>query len=203
MEAHAGRERETLATTVGTAQFFTLAFGTIIGVGWVIYLGYWLEPAGPAGAAIGFGAGTLLVALIGLCYAEMAAMYPVSGGELAYAYEAFGTGVSFIAGWFLAFVYTAVTAWEGIAIGVLAENLFPGFGGPVLYSAFGSDVRLGHLTLGIGLMAFFTYLNVRGVSAAARLQEILTYSFLVICAIVIVAGITGGTTSNLSPGVRA
>ena len=71
--------RPSLQRAIGKGQFFTLAFGTIIGVGWIIYLGYWLAPAGPLGAAIGFGAGTLLIALIGLCYAEMASMFPVSG----------------------------------------------------------------------------------------------------------------------------
>ena len=76
-----------LGKTVGARQFFTLAFGTIIGVGWVIYLGFWLEQSGPLGAILGFAAGALLVALIGLCYAEMAAMFHVSGGEVVSNYS--------------------------------------------------------------------------------------------------------------------
>lgn len=191
--------RATLKQAVSRWQFFTLAFGTIVGVGWVIYLGHWLAPAGPLGAAIGFFAGTLLVALIALCYAEMAAMFPVSGGELAYVFEALGTGASFITGWTLAFVYTAVTTWEGIAIGVLAEHLFPGLGGPVLYTLFDTPVRLGTMVLGLAFMAFFVGMNVRGVGHAARLQDVLTYTFLGLGLVFIGAGLVFGHSTNLEP----
>ena len=191
--------RPTLQKAVGPGQFFTIAFGTIIGVGWVIYLGYWLEPAGPAGAALGFAAGTALVVIIGLCYAEMAAMFPVSGGEVAYTYEAFGTGVSFITGWLLSFIYTAVTSWEAIAVGVLAQDLFPGLMGPRLYDAFGAPVHLGPLMLGLGAMVFFTTLNYRGVRSATRVQDVLTYGFLAVCALFIGAGILYGDVGNLTP----
>ncbi|NNF27741.1 MAG: APC family permease [Gemmatimonadetes bacterium] len=194
-----GSERATLRKAVGAGQFFTIAFGTIIGVGWVIYLGYWLEPAGPLGAVIGFSAGTVLVALIGLCYAEMAAMFPVSGGEVAYTYEAFGTGVSFITGWLLAFIYTAVTAWEAIAVGVLARDLFPGWVGPRLYAAFGAPVHVGPLVLGLAAMAFFTTLNYRGLRGAARVQDVLTYGFLAVSVLFIGAGLVYGDVDNLTP----
>ena len=191
--------RPTLRRSVRGFQFFTLAFGTIIGVGWVVYLGYWLEPAGPVGAAIGFGAGTLLIALIGLCYAEMASMFPVSGGELAYAYESFGTGAGFITAWTLAFIYTAVAGWEGIAIGVLAESMFPGFGGPAWYTLFEVPVRPGKLALGLGFMVFIVWMNVRGVSKAARFQDVLTYGFLAICACFVGAAFLLGDAANLQP----
>jgi len=192
-------ERATLEKAVGTRQFFTMAFGTIIGVGWVIYLGYWLEPAGPMGAILGFVAGTALVVLIGLCYAEMAAMIPVSGGEVAYTYEAFGTGASFITGWMLAFVYTAVTSWEGIAMGVLAENLFPAVAGPTLYTVMGTPVKAGTLMIGLTAMVFFTALNFRGVRWAARFQDVLTYAFLAISVLFIGAGFVYGDVANLTP----
>lgn len=194
-----GPERVHLGQTVGSSQFFTIAFGTIIGVGWVIYLGLWLEPAGPLGAILGFAAGTALITLIGLCYAEMAAMFPVSGGEVAYTYEAFGTGPSFITGWLLAFVYTAITSWEAIAIGVLAQNLFPAIAGPTLYEVFGTPVRVGSLALGLAAMLFFTALNYRGVRGATRVQDVLTYTFLAICAVFIGAGLIFGDTANLAP----
>ena len=199
MQSRARSARPQLKRAVGRVQFFTLAFGTIIGVGWMVYLGYWLEPAGPVGAAIGFGAGTLLIALIGICYAEMASMFPVSGGELAYAYESFGTGAGFITAWTLAFIYTAVAGWEAIAIGVLAENLFPGFGGPVWYTLFDTPVRPGKLALGVGVMVFIVWLNIRGVAKAARLQDLLTYGFLALCALFIGAAFVHGAAANLEP----
>ncbi len=192
-------QRAELGRSLGARHFFTIAFGSIIGVGWVIYLGLWLEPAGPLGAVIGFTAGTSLMVLIGLCYAEMAAMFPVSGGEVAYTYEAFGTRTSFITGWMLGFVYTAVTSWEAIAIGVLAQDLFPAMTGPTLYHAFGEPVNAVPFALGLAFMAFFTVINYRGVRGASKLQDVLTYSFLAICVLFIGAGFLLGDVANLSP----
>ena len=193
--------RPVLKRAVGRVQFFTVAFGTIIGVGWMVYLGYWLEPAGPLGASIGFAAGTLLIALISICYAEMASMFPVSGGELAYTYESFGTGTSFITAWTLAFIYTAVAGWEGIAIGVLAESLFPGFGGPVWYTLFDVPVRPGKLALGLGVMAVLVWMNIRGISKATRFQDLMTYGFLALCAVFIGAAFLLGDVGNLEPAI--
>ncbi|MYB07268.1 MAG: APC family permease [Gemmatimonadetes bacterium] len=193
--------RPALKRAVGKVQFFTVAFGTIIGVGWMVYLGYWLEPAGPVGASIGFAAGTLLIALISICYAEMASMFPVSGGELAYTYESFGTGTSFITAWTLAFIYTAVAGWEGIAIGVLAESLFPGFGGPVWYTLFDVPVRPGKLALGLGVMAVLVWMNIRGIAKATRFQDLMTYGFLALCAVFIGAAFIFGDTANLEPAI--
>src|SRR4051794_31203403 len=106
----------TLATRGGTAlrgelgavQFFTLALGAIVGVGWVVVLGDWLRQAGPIGTIVGLTAGGLVVCVIGLCYAEMGTTVPTNGGEVAFAYEVFGAPMSFLVGWLLALTYVAV-----------------------------------------------------------------------------------------------
>ncbi|MCB1022373.1 MAG: amino acid permease, partial [Acidobacteria bacterium] len=74
----------------------------MIGVGWVTALGSWLTQAGPGGAILAFAAGGAVMLLIGLCYAELTAMLPVAGGEVAYAFAAHGAGRAFVVGWFLA-----------------------------------------------------------------------------------------------------
>lgn len=47
-------------------EFFALAFGSMIGVGWVTAVGGWLTQAGPMGAIIAFviGGGIMLLSLI-------------------------------------------------------------------------------------------------------------------------------------------
>ena len=40
----------------------------------------------------------LLIMLVGLCYVEISTMFPVSGGEVVYTYEIFGTKTSFAMG---------------------------------------------------------------------------------------------------------
>ena len=117
-------ERPELKRAITGFGFFALAFGSMIGVGWITALGSWFEQAGPVGAIIAFAAGGTLMLVIGLCYAEVTPMLPVTGGEVAYAYKAFGTSKAFIIGWFLAFGYLSVSAFEAISVGLVLSFLF-------------------------------------------------------------------------------
>ena len=96
-------QRPQLKKGIGKVAMFSLAFGSMIGVGWVTAMGSWLFDAGPLGAVIAFILGGLLMLAIGFCYAEVTAALPLSGGEVAYAYKAYGSTKAFIVGWFLAF----------------------------------------------------------------------------------------------------
>ena len=107
--------------------------------------------------------------------------------------------LSFLSGWLLAFEYIAVTSWEAISLGLIAESLFPGISGPELYSVGGHPVRLGGVLIGVGGMVLFTALIYRGMKLAARVQEIVTGVFIVACAVFIVAGVAYGEMSNLEP----
>lgn len=88
--------RPQLKKAISGLGFFALAFGSMIGVGWITALGGWFDNAGPGGAMIAFAGGGLLMLLIGLCYAELTPMFPVTGGEVAYAYKAYGTDKAFL-----------------------------------------------------------------------------------------------------------
>ena len=126
--------RPQLRKAVSARQFFMLAFGTVVGVGWLVYPGVWLSNSGPLGAIAGFAGGGVIMLVIALCYAEMAGMFPVSGGEVAYTYEVYGLRLSFLCGWLLAFEYIAVTSWEAISLALIADALFPGdFGTGALF----------------------------------------------------------------------
>lgn len=162
-------------------------------------LGDWLRQAGPLGAMLAFVAGGLVMTVVGLCYAELATLLPVSGGELAYAYEAYGVKACFAAGWALALVYTAFTAFEAVSLGWVLGALLPGIEGPTLYLSRGAPVRLGSLLLGLAGMALFTHLNYRGARSAARTQKLLTYTKIGFSAVFIIAGIIGGSAVNLHP----
>ena len=188
-----------LQRSIGAAQFFTLSFGCIIGVGWVVALPAWLAQAGPGGAALAFVAGGLAMMLVGLCYAELATAFPVTGGEVAYAYSLYGPGASFATGWFLALSSIATTAFEAISLGWIAGAIVPGLDGPALYSVAGEPVRLGSLAIGIAGTVVLTWLNYRGAAAASRLQDILTWGLLATSAWFIIAGLTWGSVDHLQP----
>jgi basic amino acid/polyamine antiporter, APA family len=180
-------------------QFFTLAFGSVVGVGWVVVLGNWLTLAGPLGAATAFLVGGLAMMFVGLCYADMARLFPVSGGEVAYTYELYGLKTCFATGWFLALGYIVTAVFEATSVSWIVSTLAPGIEGPVLYSSRGLPVHLGSLILAIGGMVFITVLNFQGVKPAAEMQDWLTYTKIALAALFVTAGITLGKVGNINP----
>ena len=46
-----------LARKLRTVDYFTLAFGTMVGVGWFVVMDDWLRRGGPLGAILGFAVG--------------------------------------------------------------------------------------------------------------------------------------------------
>jgi amino acid transporter len=199
MTNHAAEVTPSLKKEIKLRQLFSLAFGTIIGVGWVTVLGDWLGQAGSLGAIVGFIGGGFIMTLIGLTYAEMAAVHPVSGGEVAYSYEVYGLSVSFMTGWLLALSYVGVVAFEVISVGWVAGALFPGIKGPALYTFLGEEVYLGSLVIGMLGATIITWLNYEGAKFAALFQDILVYGLLLVSAVFVSIGIDGGDAANLEP----
>lgn len=192
-----------LQATVRSFQFFTLSFGVIVGVGWITILGAWLSQAGPVGTAVGLLGGGGLMIVIGLCYAEMATLVPASGGEPAFAFEAFGPALFFAVGWLLALSFIAAGAFEAISLGWVVGALLPGIEGPPLYSMLGAPVQAGTVALAFAGTLLLAWLNVRGVGVAARAQEILIIAFLGMAALFIGTGILRGDADNLRPFIVA
>ena len=50
-----------------------IAFGAMIGWGWVVSTGGWIEKGGVLGAAIGFVIGGIMIFFVGMTYAELTA----------------------------------------------------------------------------------------------------------------------------------
>lgn len=191
--------RPELKRSVRLSGFFALAFGSMVGVGWVTALGAWLSGAGPGGTIAAFLAGGALMLLVGLCYAELTPMLPVAGGEVAYAYAASGTGRSFLVGWFLAFGYLSVSAFEAISVGRVLSYLIPAIDVWPLYTVRGEPVYAAHLLLGVGLTGLITWINYRGVNAAASVQTWLTAIFVALTFVFVGAGLALGDFSNAEP----
>jgi len=171
----------------------------MIGVGWITALGGWFEQAGPVGAIVAFAAGGTLMLIIGLCYAEVTPMLPVTGGEVAYAYKAYGTSKAFIIGWFLAFGYLSVSAFEAISVGLVLSFLLPQIDIFPLYEIAGSTVYATHLLLAFVFTGLITGINYFGVGIASRVQIVLTVLFLLCAVLFVVSGIASGEVGNLAP----
>jgi amino acid transporter len=140
-----------------------------------------------------------MMALIGLCYAEAATMFPVSGGELVYAYAGFGPRAAFVVGWALALMYVSVVAYVCLSMAWIIDVLVPGLKGPPLYSFQGETIYLGGLLVaaGTGLVLFFT--NYRGIRSSGRFQDLFTYGKIAIAVVFIGIGLAWGSPANLTP----
>ncbi len=188
-----------LKKTLGPVQFFSIGFGGIVGVGWIVYMGLWFSQAGPIGTMIAFLVGGLLMALIGLCYAELGAMYPVAGAEAVYGYRAFGQFGSFAVGWAMVLMMTAVVPYVSIGLAWLLDALIPGIAGPELYTWRGQPIRALGLAISVGWTLWLGVLNYRGIQGAARFQDWLTYGKVAISLLFVGAAILLGSTANLRP----
>lgn len=192
-------QRPQLQKGIGKSGMFSLAFGAMIGVGWVTAMGSWLSNAGPLGAIISFVLGGLLMISIGLCYAEITAALPLSGGEIAYAYKAYGTTQAFIVGWFLVFGYLSVSAFEAVSISKVISYLIPSIDYWELYVINGSPIYLSHIALSAFFVILISAINYTGVKNSARFQVGLTILFISLTFIFVIAGMVMGDWSNLKP----
>jgi APA family basic amino acid/polyamine antiporter len=108
----------TLKRTLTAKQLFLLGVGAIIGAGIFVISGTAAaDYAGPA-VILSFVIAATACAFAGLCYAEFAAMLPVSGSAYSYAYTTMGEFVAWFIGWNLVLEYllaasTVAVGWSG------------------------------------------------------------------------------------------
>src|SRR5215470_8341752 len=114
-----------LARKLTLTNYFALAFGTMIGTGWVVVMDDWLVRGGSIGAMLGFALGGILLIPVGYVYGQWVARLPDAAGEAAYTAQAFPPFISYITGWVMLLAYFIVCPWEAVAVGKLAAFLFP------------------------------------------------------------------------------
>ncbi|MFD1562542.1 APC family permease [Haloarchaeobius amylolyticus] len=153
---------------------FVLAFGAMVGWGWIIQSGYWINEGGVTGSILAFVLGSFMVAVVGLIYGELASSMPFVGGEHVYSMRALGPIGSFICTWSLILGYVGVVVFEVVAFPSALAYVVPGFNAIPLWSVAGQTVYgTWVLVGGVGAIVM-TYLNYKGVQPAAQFQTILT-----------------------------
>jgi APA family basic amino acid/polyamine antiporter len=104
-----------LKRTLGAGNLIALGVGAIIGAGLFVRTAAAAgQAAGPA-VTISFIVAAIGCAFAGLCYAEFAAMIPISGSAYAYSYVTMGETVAWIIGWALIMEYALGAATVSIA----------------------------------------------------------------------------------------
>lgn len=196
------KEKNRFARILRWTDVLVLAFGAMIGWGWVVQAGNWIETAGSFGAILAFVTGGVIIYFVGLVYAELTSAMPECGGEHVFSKEAFGYGVSFICTWSLVLGYISVVLFEVVSLPTVLEYLFPRFAQIPLYTVAGYEVKLTWVLVGIAGALFITLINYRGIKLAANIQTVL----VVVMAAVGIALLSGsavrGESENLQPLFR-
>jgi APA family basic amino acid/polyamine antiporter len=115
-----------LHRTLDARALVLLGIGAIIGTGIFVLTGTAAaNHAGPA-LVISFLIAALGCAFAGLCYAEFAAMIPVSGSAYSYSYATLGEFIAWFIGWNLILEYlfaaaTVAVGWSGYVVSLVEQ----------------------------------------------------------------------------------
>ncbi len=219
--------------SLGAGDLVMLAIGAIIGAG--IFSSIGTAAAGeilPSGVVIRYGAGPALVisflllgvvcGLAALCYAELAAMIPLSGSAYAYSYATLGELVAWIIGWDLILEYAVGNVAVAIAWSGYFNSLLSGFGihlpgwlthgywdvknssDPAIRALLQSAPHIGGVPVllnvtACGIVAAITVLLVRGARESARANNIMVAIKMVVLGIFVIVGSRHINMANYHP----
>jgi len=188
-----------LARKLRFTDYFTLGWGTMVGVGWLVVMDDWLLRGGALGALLGFTIGGALLFPIGWVYGRLVATMPDAAGEIAYTAAAFSRSISFSTGWMMMLAYFIVCPWEAVAVGRIAGYIIPALDSLEIYRIAGRPVYLPHLVIGLVLTALLTTLNYRGIRLSATFQNWTAFGTLALFIIFIALGVGKGSPRNFPP----
>ena len=190
-------EKNRFKKVMSSTDILVVAFGAMIGWGWVVSSGRWIQNAGTIGTVIGFVIGGLMIYFVGMTYAELTPAMPKVGGEHVFSHKAFGPTGSFICTWALILSYIGVVCFEAVSLPTIIQYIFPSFSQGYLYTVAGSDVY----ATGVAVASVFTIviivLNILGIKAASIFQTILTIVIAAVGIILVVASAINGSPENL------
>lgn len=115
-----------LKRSLGPMSLVAMGIGAIIGAGLFSITGIAAaENAGPA-IVISFIIAAIGCAFAGLCYSELATMFPVSGSAYTYAYAIMGELLAWMIGWTLILEYaigaaTVAISWSAYVVSLLHD----------------------------------------------------------------------------------
>ena len=178
-----------LAKTLGAVGITGMGIGAVIGAGIFVLTGTAAARyAGPA-IMLSFLLAGIVCGFVGLCYAELAAMLPVSGSAYAYTYVTLGELFAWLIGWDLILEYamgaaTVAVGWSSYAVSVLRDV------GVVVPPSLTTVVNLPAALV----VAVLTLLLVSGTSESVRLNTV-----MVVVKLAVVAAFIGVGAFHVDP----
>ena len=173
-------EKKSLHRSLGALQLTLFGIGCIIGTGIFVLTAAGAQKAGP-GLMLAFLIAGAICVVAALCYAEIAAMIPVSGSAYTYTYSVMGELLAWTVGWALVLEYAVAASavsvgWSGYFSGTIL-NQFLGIDLPTWLA--GGPLSLGGIEGGfinlpaVVIALLVTWLLMIGTNESARVNAVL------------------------------
>lgn len=125
-EEAAAKEGHSLKRTLGVGTLTALGVGAIIGAGIFVLSGQAAAQYAGPGVTLSIVIAGLICVFAALCYAEFAALIPVSASAYTYAYVTMGEFIAWIIGWSLTLEYllsssTVAVGWSGYFVSFVKD----------------------------------------------------------------------------------
>jgi APA family basic amino acid/polyamine antiporter len=211
-----------LKKALGPINITALGIGAIIGAGIFATIGTaaagdMTRPGAGPGLILSFIATGIACGFAALCYAEFAAMIPISGSAYTYAYATLGELIAWIIGWDLIIEYAVGNVAVAISWGNYFKTLLAGFG-IVIPDWLSTDYRTAaripglfenapHIfgvpivfnVLAFGIVALITIVLVIGISESATMNTAMVLLKLVVLGFFVVVGWSYTKGENFHP----
>ncbi|WP_330230401.1 amino acid permease [Nocardia sp. NBC_00508] len=176
-----------LKHTINTRQLTMIGIGGVIGAGLFVGSGKAIGAAGP-GIVVAYLLTGLVVILVMRMLAELATASPETGSFSSYASRELGPWAGLSVGWIYSYHWCVTVAFEAIAGGAIANQLFP---------------ALPTWAFALLFMSVLTGVNLAAVSSFARFE--FWFALIKVAAIVVfigigIAAICGAFTHYTPPG---
>ncbi|MFZ0450074.1 MAG: amino acid permease [Desulfatiglandaceae bacterium] len=179
----------TFARDLGLFDATMIGIGAMIGAGIFVLTGIAAGEAGPA-AVLSFALNGVVTLLTALAYAELASVYPKSGGGYAFITKAFPGPAGFASGWMLWFCYIIACALYALGFGSYFWEFIQRYFPPIATLVFN---LAGHKAPALTMTAFvsivFILVNMRGTAVTGSVENIITMAKIIILGIFIAYGL--------------
>ena len=188
-----------LKKNIGFGGLISLGAGGVIGSSWIYTNSQFFKAYGAGGEIFGLIIAGILAVLVSLSFAELSTVLTKSGGEVVYAYAAFGKKGALFAAWALMGAYLSILAFFVTASSLLISDIFPQISTGPYYTFAGVKVHFIELIIGVAITLVVFAVNYFGARLTGNVQILLFFGLVILGGTLIAVGFFKGSPSNFFP----
>lgn len=198
-----------LKREIGFFSATIMVIANMVGTGIFTTSGFIIEELGnPQTMLLCWFVGGLFALSGALCYGELGAMFPKSGGEYVFLRESFGKGMAFLSGWISLIVgFSAPIAAASVAFSTYSFRALPfSFSQNITIPFWGVNLLVvSPVTItAVAVIIIFSLIHYHSLFLGSRVQNGLTLFKIILITTFIVAGLYfgQGSTAHFSEGLN-